>query len=602
MNNVRMVSLVRLVMLVCAGAVCGCGEKEPTSRASGEPSVSVATSSNELSAVPGLSSDRFDTALQSEMVRVDPSQDGWSTEVVSGNILKTMKAFDVWVRARRDGPSPLKLASEFRGSLTTADGLPLVYENPPYEIRRGVPKKTVDGTTWLASWPNQMEAHFKVVHITELSDRKVSVSLLMDRASEQVQENAMWKLLWDISGGGAVTLRSAELLSYERVERQASALPLFADATGSAIGKEAAFRDQFANGIDHWRDRLDWRFGIEVSGPHGLAVGDVNGDGLDDLYVCESGGLPNRLFVQQAGGTAVDVSREAGVNFLESTNSALLVDWDNDGDQDLVFAAGRHVFFYANDGEAKFVQKAVAQSDSVARSMAAADYDNDGDLDVYICGYFSHSVDSVGLGRPMPYHDAKNSVRNHLLANLGDWRFRDVTEEVGMDMNNRRFSYAASWEDFDNDGDMDLYVANDFGRNNFYQNNGGVFEDIAARAGVEDISAGMSVSWSDYNQDGLMDVYVGNMFSSAGNRIAYQRQFREGLDAEANRAMKRHARGNSLFQNRGDGTFEDVTLPAGVNMGRWAWSSHFADVNNDSHEDLLVANGMVTSAEDTGDL
>ena len=119
-------------MLVCAGAVCGCGEKEPTSRASGEPSVSVSTSSNELSAVPGLSSDRFDTALQSEMVRVDPSQDGWSTEVVSGNILKTMKAFDVWVRARRDGPSPLKLASEFRGSLTTGDGLPLVYENPPY--------------------------------------------------------------------------------------------------------------------------------------------------------------------------------------------------------------------------------------------------------------------------------------------------------------------------------------------------------------------------------------------------------------------------------------------------------------------------------------
>jgi hypothetical protein len=66
--------------------------------------------------------------------------------------------------------------------------------------------------------------------------------------------------------------------------------------------------------------------------------------------------------------------------------------------------------------------------------------------------------------------------------------------------------------------------------------------------------------------------------------------------------MKRHARGNTLFQNRGDGTFQDVTLAAGVNMGRWAWSSPFADVNNDSLEDLLIANGMVTSAEDTGDL
>ena len=192
--------------------------------------------------------------------------------------------------------------------------------------------------------------------------------------------------------------------------------------------------------------------------------------------------------------------------------------------------------------------------------------------------------------------------KNHLLANLGDWRIEDVTEAAGLDVNNQRFSYAASWEDFDNDGDLDLYVANDFGRNNLYQNNDGRFTDIAANAGVEDISAGMSVSWSDYNQDGLMDIYVGNMFSSAGNRIAYQRQFREGLDAGANRALKRHARGNSLFQNGGDGTFQDVTLSAGVNMGRWSWSSHFADVNNDSHEDLLIVNGMVTSAEDTGDL
>lgn len=168
-----------------------------------------------------------------------------------------------------------------------------------------------------------------------------------------------------------------------------------------------------------------------------------------------------------------------------------------------------------------------------------------------------------------------------------------------MNQNNQRFSYAASWEDFDNDGDPDLYVANDFGRNNLYRNDGGHFTDIAAQAGVEDLSAGMSVSWGDFNRDGWMDLYVGNMFSSAGNRIAFQRRYRDGQDASG---FQRHARGNSLFSNQGDGTFLDVSEEAGVTLGRWAWSSNFVDFNNDGWEDLLVANGMVTGTPDTGDL
>jgi hypothetical protein len=296
------------------------------------------------------------------------------------------------------------------------------------------------------------------------------------------------------------------------------------------------------------------------------------------------------------------VAPSAGLDFIEPTHSALWVDWDNDGDQDLALSAGRHVFFYENDGALRFQQKAVAQSESVARSMAAADFDMDGDVDLYVCGYFNRSGDSVGLGRPVPYHDANNGVKNHLLANSGNWKFDDVTEAVGLGENNRRFSYAAVWEDADNDGDLDLYVANDFGRNNFYLNEGGRFRDMAAAAGVEDLSAGMSVAWGDYNVDGRMDLYVGNMFSSAGNRIAYQRQYRAGLGGDNQQAFRRHARGNSLFQNQGDGTFEDLTLRSGVNMGRWAWSSNFADINNDGYEDLLVANGMVTSVDDTEDL
>lgn len=192
-----------------------------------------------------------------------------------------------------------------------------------------------------------------------------------------------------------------------------------------------------------------------------------------------------------------------------------------------------------------------------------------------------------------------------MFRNDRNWRFKNVTKPVGLDQNNRRFSLACAWEDFDNDGDLDLYVANDYGRNNLYRNDEGRFTDVAAQMGVEDISAGMSVSWGDYNNDGWMDLYVSNMWSSAGNRIAYQRHF---LGAKADQTtlagFQRHARGNSLFLNSGDRgalEFHDVSVVAGVTMGRWAWASHFFDMNNDGHEDLIVSNGFITQ-EDTDDL
>jgi hypothetical protein len=368
------------------------------------------------------------------------------------------------------------------------------------------------------------------------------------------------------------------------------------------LGSNACYREQLAHGLDYWRTRVDWRFGLEVTGPHGLAVGDVNGDGLDDLYYCEAGGLPNRLFVQNPDGTFAEEAARAGLDFLEPTHSALLIDMDGDGDDDLVFASGRYLLFFENLGELRFERRYLHQSDSVARSLAAADYDVDGDLDVFVCGYFSRSGDTVGLGRPIPYHDAENGVRNYLLRNGGGWAWQDVTAEAGLEENNRRFSYAAAWEDYDLDGDLDLYVANDFGRNNLYRNDGGKFSDVAAAAGVEDISAGMSVSWGDYDADGLPDVYIGNMFSSAGHRVAYQRNYRSGDSGEVLGQYRRHARGNTLFRNRGDGKFDDVSMDAGVTVGRWAWGSNFVDLNSDGRDDLYVVNGMVTGIADPADL
>ncbi len=184
-----------------------------------------------------------------------------------------------------------------------------------------------------------------------------------------------------------------------------------------------------------------------------------------------------------------------------------------------------------------------------------------------------------------------------------------MADEVGLGPDNHRLSWAASWEDFDNDGDLDLYVANDYAANSLYRNEPAEsssqtadatkrkFVDVARSMGAGDHANGMSVSWADHNRDGWMDIYVGNMFSSAGNRITTQAAFKADASEEVRSTLNRFARGNTLLRNRGDGTFEDRSEQAGVTLGRWAWSSPFADINNDGWEDMLVANGFITGRD-----
>ncbi len=307
--------------------------------------------------------------------------------------------------------------------------------------------------------------------------------------------------------------------------------------------------------------------------------------------------LPNRLLVHQEDGTVRDVAPAAGLDLLDPCSSALFLDLDNDGDQDLVVGCDGGTHLFENQGALAFAHRHHLSFPSTIDSMAAADYDGDSRIDVYLCGHTptgTEHEESV-LGMPIPIYDAENGQPNQLIRNAGDWVFEDVTEATGLNENNARFSCAAAWEDYDNDGDQDLYVANDFGRNNLYQNNSGTFRDVARDLGVEDISSGMSVSWADVNRDGWMDVYVGNMFSSAGNRVAYQRQFRSGSSQEAITSLRRMARGNSLFENRGPEGFRDVSLESGLTMGRWA--SKFVDINNDGWEDVGIVNGFVTNQE-----
>ena len=227
-----------------------------------------------------------------------------------------------------------------------------------------------------------------------------------------------------------------------------------------------------------------------------------------------------------------------------------------------------------------------------------------------VCSYAAKTLPGAAEGDggsgfessvPVPYHDAKNGGSNVLLRNDGDFRFVNVTRQTGLDHNNTRWSFAAAWQDYDRDGDLDLYVSNDFGRNNLYRQDADGFRDVAAETGVEDIASGMPAAWGDYNRDGYADIYVSNMFSAAGNRVAYQRRFEQIGAGAAVAQVKRMARGNTLFANTGDGRFDDVSESASVTMGLWAWGSKFVDLNNDGWLDLVVANGYFTN-EDSGDL
>jgi Flp pilus assembly protein TadD len=328
-------------------------------------------------------------------------------------------------------------------------------------------------------------------------------------------------------------------------------------------------------------------------------VGDIDNDGFDDLYVCQPAGLPNRLYRNRGDGTFDDITETSGVGILENTACALFADFDNDGRQDLLVFRANGPLLFLNQGDGKFRLKPDAfqfanPPQGTFTGAAAADYDRDGWLDVYFCLYaYYQGADQYKY--PTPYYAAENGPPNFMLRNNRDGTFRDVTSQTGLDQNNTRYSFCCGWGDFNNDGWPDLYVVNDFGRKNLYRNNGdGTFTDIAAQAGVEDVGAGMSVSWFDYDNDKVPDLYIADMWTAAGERISTQESFKKDSPPEIRALYQKHAMGNSLFRNRGNGAFEDATTTAQIGNGRWSWSSDSWDFDHDGFPDVYVANGMIS--------
>ncbi len=412
----------------------------------------------------------------------------------------------------------------------------------------------------------------------------------------RVQRIGVWQIEWE--RGPEERLAASKWQPLSEVQSFAHH-PIFVDVTSSALKDVSSYRAQMLRGADYWRTVLDAATGIDIYGNNGIAAGDYDNDGLDDLYICQPSGLPNRLYHNRGDGSFEDVTEAAGVGVLDNTPCALFADVNNNGRQDLLVVTANGPLLFLNQGNGRFnLQQGAfrfAQPPQGTFTGAAfGDYDRDGRLDVYFCLYSYYK----GLEQyhfPVPYYDARNGPPNFLFHNEGDAVFQDVTAAAGLDKNNNRFSFDCTWCDFDNDGWPDLYVVNDFGRKNLYHNNhNGTFTDIAEEAGVVDVGPGMSSCWFDFDNDGNFDLYVSDMWEASGMRLMAQKDFLERMPADIRALFHHHAKGNSLFRNLANGRFEDRSAAAGIEQAGWSWSCYAWDFAHEGRSHVYISNGMIS--------
>jgi hypothetical protein len=327
--------------------------------------------------------------------------------------------------------------------------------------------------------------------------------------------------------------------------------------------------------------------------PHVTALGasvtvtDVNDDGWSDLYFTSSRfAHDNALYVNRGDGTFHDLARAAGVADLNREGEGVSMgavwgDYDNDGLEDLLVYKYGYLQLLRNTGALSFED--VTEAAGLRRWMNANgavwfDYDRDGLLDLYVAGYFRAEIDLWHLQTTRimqnSFEFASNGGANVLFRNLGDGRFADVTDSLGV--GSTRWTMAVAAADFNDDGWPDLYLANDYGPEELYENQEGRRFTLSF-AGVDtDSKSGMSVSLGDVLNRGRHDVFVTN--------ISERGYLFQGNNLRLNYLEETHR-------------FREVARGVVADAG-WAWGAQFGDLNNDGWMDLFVANGFISADPD----
>jgi hypothetical protein len=452
--------------------------------------------------------------------------------------------------------------------------------------------------------------------------------------------NGKMKLSWERPKGstGGAGWRIAGWKT-ERMDFIASPKKLFVEALDTVMGgpQEAAKLRRslhYEAAVKHYRDGMKalphpYFAPISANQKEGLAVADVDGNGFDDIYITVRLGT-NMLLLNHGNGTFTEQAAARGLAMPGHTTCALFADFDNDGDLDAMLGRSLLRTTYMENREGKFYQYAIPKFFPMAViSMAAADYNRDGLLDIYLCTYrpaapagaspaggvaqvkdedfdWQDEFLSPEQAREFRVRLAEHRQRkggtvldqigppNVLLVNRGRGQFEIAPENgvVGLWRN----SLQATWGDYDQDGDDDLFIANDWAPSNLFRNDGpDGFKDVTREAGTTAYGFSMGASWGDYDNDGLEDVYVSNMYSAAGRRMTARIPGLSGMFAES-------AAGNWLYRQTAVGKFQQVAgmeppAMAVMNAG-WSWGGCFVDFDNDRFLDLYVLSGYFTAPQE----
>ena len=386
----------------------------------------------------------------------------------------------------------------------------------------------------------------------------------------------------------------------------------------------------------------------------GAAFADYDNDGDLDLYIVNSstkhdtgtGNPRNALYQNNGNSTFTDVTNEAGVGNPVWGMGAAFADYDNDGDLDLYVANYKANAFFRNEGSGSFI-KFSSKAGSIGHvgfgsAVAWGDYDNDGYLDLYVANYLDYGKLPRGDEVFFPYDWYGQS--NVLLLNKGDGGFIDVTESARVG-GGFHLTLGASFADYDSDGDLDIYLANDTNQNILYRNNSdGTFTNTNGtdeRSHTGDTRGGMGITWGDYDNDGDLDLFVTNWLDE--NNVLYRNNsdgtftdvsaqsgiFESGLgktcwgteffdydnDGDLDlfiacghidpATWESSSQSDIFLENNGNGTFTDISESVGIRSVPNGTGRGLAvgDYDNDGDLDLLVVNcgeGAVLFRNDGG--
>ncbi len=437
-------------------------------------------------------------------------------------------------------------------------------------------------------------------------------------ASRSVVDRARFRFAFEYSAQGELGLRRSSTIEGART--------LAARAQFEEIGAQAGI-DFVGRPAQPPAEEAPSRFTFPRFAASGIAAADYDNDGFHDLFIPD--GVRSRLLHNRRDGTFEEVTQAAGLGALGGASVGLFADYDNDGHKDLFVGrlfAPNQLLHNRGDGTFDDVTAVSGFGGECCTTTASwADYDLDGDLDLYVGRYLDPRREI-----PSPL-DARNGEPNRLYRNDGDGRFTEVSEEAGVAL--RGLSLGTVFGDYDNDGDPDLFVANDFGRSTLYRNRGdGSFADATVATGILAYGLGTGATMADYDNDGDLDLHVAGRRGRANwyaarpiYRLFWLNALRQGAWSTywpLRREIRRQGGGDllALFQERMAGNvllrnsahaagdeasqvatqareiprrFDNVSVVARADPFGRSWGCVFADFDNDGWQDLYAATGWI---------